>query len=580
MLALLMAFSRRLGPAMRRRFIGYGVLCVLATALDLALMAGVLVFVRLLANPAAAPVFAVMAWQPVSGRKAAVITTAAALLAVSAAKAALLAAMIRLRRKILVPLLRGAIRAQLVRQISQPYAEWPKRNIAKVTAQMIEDVRQVVWNLLVPVLDNLQDAILAVATVVLLAVLKPLIAVPLAGILACAVALRLSWARQVSASGSPSRAVVPVLLQVIAQALLAAKENLMMQNALVFRSRMRHAADAFARAVCRDCDAGMANRTGIEVVLFASLFFVTASVFLFGADDADFVPLLALICVAGWRLLPPLARMLRTMDRARPYVSVAMRLLAHWKDAPAMRFAAAGGTSAEPVLTQALSFCGLSCGYPGEEPVLVGLHGRILRGTAVAIVGPSGIGKTTFVDTLMGLLEPQAGSVRIDGQPLSAVRMAWQQRIGYVAQDPYIANLSIRENVTWGKHHGRFDDAAVERALELACLSELLASLPQGLDTRIGERGMRLSGGQRQRLAIARAVLMGPDMLVLDEAMSQLDSKTEAQLLARLKAADPQRTLLVVTHHLQTAASYDQILDLSRYAGVPHVAETSPAVLA
>lgn len=576
MMVLLVAFYRRIGSAMRRHFIGYCLLCILATALDLSLMVSVLVFVQLLTNPAGMEMFARVQWLPTLDRKILVIIVAGGLLAVSAAKTAMLSALILQRRKILVPLLRGAIRAQLIRQISQPYAEWPKRNIAKVTTHMIEDVRQVIWNLLVPVLENMQDAILAIVTVIFLLILKPLVVLPLFVILACGVVFRLSSIGVARKQASSPRAVVPVLLQIIAQALTAAKENMMMHNALAFRTRMRNAADAYAQAVCRDCDTGTTSRAGIEVVLFACLFVITLDVFLLGSDDTDFVPLLAVFCVAGWRLLPPLGRMLRTVDRARPYVGVGLKLLARWNDAPNMRFPATRVAPSRPVLTQTISFSGLSCGYPGEEPVLSGLDGTIEKGAVVAIIGPSGVGKTTFVDTLMGLLVPLAGSVTIDGHPLSAVSAAWQQRIGYVAQDPYIANLSIRENVAWGKHLGRFDDTAIKRALDLACLSDLLSSLPQGLDTCIGERGMRLSGGQRQRLAIARAVLACPDMLVLDEATSQLDGETEKQILTRLKAAHLQWTLLVITHRPQSTEDYDQVIDLSpcvhakpRYAEKP-----------
>ena len=182
-------------------------------------------------------------------------------------------------------------------------------------------------------------------------------------------------------------------------------------------------------------------------------------------------------------------------------------------------------------------------------------------GTTVAVVGPSGAGKTTMIRLALRLIDPQRGAVRIDGVDLRQVRQtALRSEVALVPQDVALFNDSLRANVAFAKPGAT--DEEVWEALDAAELDEFARALPEGLETRVGERGLKLSGGERQRVGLARALLADPRLLILDEATSALDSRTEAAIQETLKKARVGRTTLIVAHRLSTVADADEILVL------------------
>src|SRR5690606_38030245 len=219
-------------------------------------------------------------------------------------------------------------------------------------------------------------------------------------------------------------------------------------------------------------------------------------------------------------------------------------------------FAAAQGrpTSLETgtplALESQVEMRGVSYAYPNAEaPSLHGVDLVIRRGTATAIVGPTGSGKSTVLDLLLGLLRPAEGAVLVDGEPLTPERVrAWQAAIGYVPQHVFLSDDTVARNIAFGVPEDEVDAAAVERAARIAQIHDFVAELPEGYETRIGERGVRLSGGQRQRLGIARALYNDPPVLVLDEATSALDSVTEEAVFASLAELAGLKTVVLVTH--------------------------------
>jgi ABC-type multidrug transport system fused ATPase/permease subunit len=206
----------------------------------------------------------------------------------------------------------------------------------------------------------------------------------------------------------------------------------------------------------------------------------------------------------------------------------------------------------------------VSFSYPGRQsPTLSSVDLSVARGQSIAIVGPSGAGKTTLVDVLLGLLEPNEGEVLISGvSPRKAIEN-WAGAIAYVPQNVAIINGTIRENITLGYPVGPEFDDYVHEALQLAQLTELIKTLPSGLDTNVGERGAKLSGGQRQRLGIARALFTNPKLLVLDEATSSLDGQTESDISEAIRSLHGQVTVVLIAHRLSTVRTADQVLYLS-----------------
>ena len=189
---------------------------------------------------------------------------------------------------------------------------------------------------------------------------------------------------------------------------------------------------------------------------------------------------------------------------------------------------------------------------------------EVKRGEVVALVGASGAGKTTVANLLTRFCVPSSGSIVFDGTPIDRFELtAWRRRIAYVTQESILFHDTVKNNICYGLGHV-VPDTTIWRILEMSHAAEFVRSLPEGLDTMVGERGMRLSGGQRQRLAIARALIQEPDILLLDESTSALDSVSEAEIQASLEGLRGQITLIVIAHRLSTIRSADKIIILDR----------------
>jgi len=217
-----------------------------------------------------------------------------------------------------------------------------------------------------------------------------------------------------------------------------------------------------------------------------------------------------------------------------------------------------------PTLADAITLAGVSFRFPGsQQPALSEIDLVVPARRTTAIVGESGAGKTSLADMLIGLLEPSAGRISIDGRPLDSVSLkAWRRSVGYVPQETTLFHASVRENLCWARPDA--GDGEIRAALRMAAAESFVESLPQGLDTVLGDRGMRLSGGERQRLALARALLLRPQLLVLDEATSALDAENERRIQEAVERLRGEVTVVVIAHRLSTIRNADQIIVLER----------------
>lgn len=198
--------------------------------------------------------------------------------------------------------------------------------------------------------------------------------------------------------------------------------------------------------------------------------------------------------------------------------------------------------------------------YPGtEKNIFTDAHMEVKKGESVGIMGPSGAGKSTIVDILLGLLHAKEGTITWDGQSIFENYEAWLAQIGYIPQSIYLVDESIRDNIAFGIDADRIDDKRIWEVLEEAQLKEFVEELPEGLDTTIGDRGVRISGGQRQRLGIARALYHDPEILVFDEATSALDNDTEKAVMDAVNSFHGKKTMVIIAHRLNTIAKCDVI---------------------
>ncbi len=199
-----------------------------------------------------------------------------------------------------------------------------------------------------------------------------------------------------------------------------------------------------------------------------------------------------------------------------------------------------------------------------ESPTLTSINLTINRGERIGFIGKTGCGKSTLIDMVMGLLDPTSGAIEVDGVPLQPqTRRQWQRRIAHVPQSIFLADTTIAKNIAFGTPDERIDKRRLGRVAAMAQLEDFVATLPQGFDTIVGERGVRLSGGQRQRIGLARALYRDTEVLILDEATSALDDATEAAVMQQIDALDGNRTILMIAHRLSTLRHCDRIIELA-----------------
>lgn len=198
----------------------------------------------------------------------------------------------------------------------------------------------------------------------------------------------------------------------------------------------------------------------------------------------------------------------------------------------------------------------------GEENVIDDVSFEIRKNTSVAFIGPSGAGKTTMVDIMLGVLKPQKGAVKVDGSNIADCMDAWHKKVGYIPQNIYLMDESLRKNIAFGVPEDEIDDEKVWKVLREAQLESVVKEMDEKLDTVIGEMGVRLSGGQRQRIGIARALYRDPEILVLDEATSALDTETEKAVMEAIDSLHGRMTLIIIAHRLSTIKNCDVVYEV------------------
>lgn len=304
----------------------------------------------------------------------------------------------------------------------------------------------------------------------------------------------------------------------------------------------------------------------IETTVVLGALLIGAAQFVY-RDAAHAVATVAIFLAAGTRIAPAVLRVQQGSIQIRGSLGLAgptLDLIDSLGNAPLIENVDDTVDVIHDGFVASIQIEGVSLTYPGKnDPAIKDITLNIPTGSSVAFVGPSGAGKTTIVDVLLGVLNPDAGHVTISGLPPLAAVAKWPGAVSYVPQDVSISASSIRENVALGYPSEAATDELVMSALKVANLDDFVSGLPDGVDTAVGERGAKISGGQRQRLGIARAMFTRPHLLVLDEATSSLDGETEAGISEAIHALRGSTTVVMIAHRLSTVRNADIVVYLS-----------------
>lgn len=311
----------------------------------------------------------------------------------------------------------------------------------------------------------------------------------------------------------------------------------------------------------------------VEMVSMSGLLIAIIIKIKYGKTDIiTFIPQLSAFAVAAFRLMPSVGRINEHVTNIL-YAAPSIELVYHdlkdveGSEEPKEERTGQNQDAAKPAdwrFEGELRIKNICYHYPNvEENVIDYADFSIQKGQTVALIGESGAGKTTMADIILGLLTPQYGKIKADGMDIFKNMDAWHRDIGYIPQTIYLSDDTIRNNVAFGVYEEKIDNEAVVEALKKAQLYEFVEGLSDGLETVVGDRGVRLSGGQRQRIGIARALYHNPEILVLDEATSALDNDTEAAVMEAIDSLRGEKTMIIIAHRLTTIQNADVIYEIT-----------------
>ena len=394
----------------------------------------------------------------------------------------------------------------------------------------------------------------------------------------CFFAITMGFKGRMRNAGQEAREATTMKSQCSYQAINGIKEIIVLDRREDFVEQYRYAARIEEKAsVVNGFILACPDRI-LEGVCIAGFMAIMCIKILVGVNLNSFIPVLGTFAMGAFRILPSVSKIssrLNSMVYYRPCLQSTydnIREIREYDKKNESKVHVGQEKNLAPFAEDekgCISFChkleikNIVWKYlNAKETVIGGLNLTIYKGEAVAFIGASGAGKTTLADIIMGLLKPQFGTVEIDGIDIFAIPHHWSKIIGYVPQMVFLIDDTVRSNVAFGLKRELISDDKVWAALEQAQLKEFVENLPCGLDTIVGERGVKLSGGQRQRIAIARALYENPDILVLDEATSALDNETENAVMESIDALQGFKTLIIVAHRLTTIRNCDKIYEI------------------
>jgi ATP-binding cassette subfamily C protein len=569
MLSTLRKCLTLLDPPTRRRWAAVVPLALVSALLETVGAAAVFTLIKIVSDPTQAQrlpvVSTIVTLLPWQSDRAVVLSLTILMAAFYLVKNTLLVVSAYVQSQVVTLSIVTVARQLLKGYLTAPYVFHFRRNSAELIRNVNDSVDSVFRSVLASAVVLVTESLVVAGLIGILLTAAPFITLVALGVLAGLFTLMLRFTRRFYTRwGAQEHELKRAMLQTLQQSLGGVKEIKVMGRERFFYEAFSALQNTLARILRLRTTLATTPHIFVETVFVCGVLVVVILVALRGGLDTDMLPLLGLYAYAGFRIIPSANRMLMHVNFIRSGTAAVDRLRQDFQ-----LFEQNAASVLDHPQDQELRFTGqivlerLSYRYDGAlEPALRDVNLSIHCGESVGIVGPTGSGKSTLIDLILGLLRPSDGRISVDGRDIATCVRAWQRQIGYVPQSFYLVDDSLRRNIALGFADTDIDERRVRNAVRMAQLEQFVGSLPEGLETVVGERGLRLSGGERQRVAIARALYHEPKVLIFDEATSALDTQTERELTRAIEALRGQKTVIVIAHRLSTVRHCDRLLFL------------------